>query len=483
MRLDRFRWVYCQLESLRHCLPPSVRGILEGLPETLDETYERVLRDINKANREHARRLLHSLTVAVRPLSVKELAEVLAVDFDAARQGGIPKSNPNWRWADQHQGVLSTCSSMIAIVNDGGSEVVQFSHFSVKEFLTSDRLGRSSGDVSWYHIHLETAHTILAQACLGVLLRSDDQVNGANTGDIPLSEYAARHWVDHAQFENVSPRIQVAMEYFFDMDKPHYAAWLRVYNMDKRWSYFTPRSRMSSAKPLYYAALCGFHDLTKHIIVKHPEHVDTRGGRLITPLAAALYGRHFQIAELPSQHGADLYVRGDWQRTLLHAASGDGFVDIVRCLLDLGVDVDIQQAGHRTALHMAAHLGKIEVTRLLLEHNANANAQTVHGEVPLHLVASPYEQRDQISIMQLLLDHGADVDARDNEGWTPLHRWSSGGTRTNYLTEMTVDAARLLLEHGASIDAEDHEGKTPRQIALEAGHDDVAAFLSRSGAK
>jgi hypothetical protein len=60
---NRFRWVYCQLEMLRHCLPPSVRIILYELPETLDETYERVLRDINKANREHALRLLHCLTV------------------------------------------------------------------------------------------------------------------------------------------------------------------------------------------------------------------------------------------------------------------------------------------------------------------------------------------------------------------------------------------------------------------------------------
>ena len=142
----RFRWVYCQLEALRHCLPPSVVRILEELPETLDETYERVLREINKANREHARRLLQCLTVALRPLRVEELAEVLAINFDAPAQGGIPQLNPKWRWADHHQAVLSTCSSLIAIVDDGDSKVVQFSHFSVKEYLTSDRLARSSGD-------------------------------------------------------------------------------------------------------------------------------------------------------------------------------------------------------------------------------------------------------------------------------------------------------------------------------------------------
>jgi hypothetical protein len=64
----RFRWVYCQLEILRQCLPPSVRRVLDELPETLDETYERVLKDIKKVNREHAIRLLHCLTVAIRPL-------------------------------------------------------------------------------------------------------------------------------------------------------------------------------------------------------------------------------------------------------------------------------------------------------------------------------------------------------------------------------------------------------------------------------
>ena len=372
---------------LRHCLPASVRDVLDELPESLDETYERVLMDIHKANREHAMRLLHCLTVAIRPLCVEELAEVLAVDFDAARREGIPKLKPDWRWADQHQAVLSTCSSLIAIVDDEDSQVVQFSHFSVKEFLTSDRLAHSSRNVSQYRILFKAAHTILAQACLSVLLRFDAHVDSGSARDIPLARYAAQHWVDHAQFENVSPHIQVAMEYFFDMDKPHYAAWLRVHNIDKFWGYNVPELRMASVKPLYYAALCGFHDLAKRIIAKHPEHVNSSGGQLVTPLVAALYGRHFQVAELLCRHGADLYVRGAWERTLLHTAAVDGFVEIVQWLLDHRVDVDIWQDGHRTALHLAVYQGQVEVTRLLLEHNANANAQNVDGEVPLHFVA------------------------------------------------------------------------------------------------
>ncbi len=67
--------------------------MLKELPETLDETYERILRDINKANWDHAHRLLQCLTVAVRPLRVAELAEVLAIDFGTTTCGGTSKLN------------------------------------------------------------------------------------------------------------------------------------------------------------------------------------------------------------------------------------------------------------------------------------------------------------------------------------------------------------------------------------------------------
>ncbi|KAH9016742.1 hypothetical protein EDB85DRAFT_2122515, partial [Lactarius pseudohatsudake] len=160
-----FRWVFCQLEILRHCFPSSVLNILEQLPKSLDETYERILREISRANRDHAYRLLQCLTVAVRPLRVEELAEVLAVDFNAS---GSPKLNADWRWEDNEEAVLSACSSLVTVVMDGGSRVVQFSHFSVKEFLTSNRLASSLGEESQFRIRLESAHTILAQASLGV---------------------------------------------------------------------------------------------------------------------------------------------------------------------------------------------------------------------------------------------------------------------------------------------------------------------------
>jgi hypothetical protein len=78
------------LEVLQHALPSSIRQVLEELPESLDEKYERILREIRKPYQEHAPQLLHCLAAAVRPLRVEEIAEVLAIDFNMGR---IPKLN------------------------------------------------------------------------------------------------------------------------------------------------------------------------------------------------------------------------------------------------------------------------------------------------------------------------------------------------------------------------------------------------------
>ena len=195
--------MFCQLEILRHCLPSSVRRFLEELPESLDETYERVLREIKKPNRDHAQRLLQCLVVAIRPLRVGELAEVLAVDFGDAE--GIPRLNPGWRWEDQEQALLTSCSHLIGIVDSGDSWIVQFSHFLVKEYLTSACLASSTQDLACYHVALEPVHTILAQACLGILLQPENPIELRGVAKpSPLEGYATEHWVVHTQFGNVS---------------------------------------------------------------------------------------------------------------------------------------------------------------------------------------------------------------------------------------------------------------------------------------
>ena len=190
-----------------------------------------MLKNINENNQDDARRLLHCLAVSIRPLRVEELAEILTFDFDAA-EGSIPKFHPDRRPRNPEHTILSICSSLIAIVGNRGSRVVQFSHLSVKEFLTSSHLASSTGYLSSYRILPGPAHTILAQACLGLLIQSNNRGHNNSDGVSPLAKYAAQHWVTHTQFEDVASRVIDGMELLFDADKAHFAAWIDLYDID-----------------------------------------------------------------------------------------------------------------------------------------------------------------------------------------------------------------------------------------------------------
>ena len=464
--------MFCQLAVLRHCLAPSLRRQLNELPESLDETYGRVLKEIESTNQgRHARRLLQCLAVAMRPLRVEELAEVLAFDLDTA-EGEVPIFHPEWRWEDQEHAVLSACSSLITIVNGGDSRVIQFSHFSVKEYLISDRLATASGDISHYHIVPERAHLILARACLGGLLtpdnrlpgecdESNDEGNGKNSDESPiirLLEYAAEHWVSHAQVGNVSSRLKDTIETLFDLNKPYFLAWIRKYDIRPyRWQH------MSDPKPLYYAALSGFHDLVRRLIVKHPEQVNHHKS-YFSPLVAALFGNHIRVAKLLLEHGAHAHVRGDPPLFRAIEFSDHVRVNAVQFLLEHGTRRAHVNAGDeslRTPLHFAAEVGCPEVTRILLEHGADVGLRDKNGQVPLHLVSGRSRVKDEnerLILTRLLLEHSADVNAQDMRGATPLHLAS-------YHRRPTI--ARLLLNRGANINAENAQGRNPmHELAL-----------------
>jgi len=454
--------------------------MLGELPETLDETYERVLREINKAKREHAHRLLQCLTVAVRPLRVAELAEVLAVDFGpgTASGGETSKLKTDWRWDDQEQAVLSTCSSLIAVVGEDEDQVVQFSHFSVKEFLTSPRLADSSPDVSRFYILLEPAHVILARACLGTLLQLDNRVDKDNVEVFsPLARYAAEHWAKHAQFEGVASQLREGMEILFDPNKPYFSAWTKVYDVDGErptTAYFLFRPINASAvAPLYYAARLGFHGLAEHLIHNDPQQVNAHGGYWVSPLGAALYMGHFKMAELLYQRGADVLVRGFRQRALLHAMSTDERIKAVQWLLSHDVDPNVRQGDDWTCLHLAACNGHLDAVRMLLQHNADNNARDEDGRLPLHRAS----EGGHPEVTRLLLEHCVDVNARDKDGSTSLHVASTG---FSWRSERNLKVARLLIEHGADVSAKDNEGRTPFQVAEET---DMKRLLSDHGSK
>lgn len=153
----------------------------------------------------------------------------------------------------------------------------------------------------------------------------------------------------HSQLATVSSCIEDGKRLLFDPEKPYFAAWLKLHDIDEDRRYrdmlFSFRrdghmidksSTVFEGNPslcLYYASLSGFYDLTKHLVARYPQYVDARAGRNQSPFLAAVGNRHFQVAELLHQFGAVLHVIGFHEVTLLHAASEGGWVDIAQWLL------------------------------------------------------------------------------------------------------------------------------------------------------
>jgi ankyrin repeat protein len=463
--------VFCQLDTLRRCMPSSIRKALYELPTTLDETYERALQGIPKEKRQHAHHLFQCLVVAIRPLNVEELAELFAIEFD---QVSAPSLNEGWRPENPEHALLSACSTLIAVIENNGSKIVQFSHFSVKEYLTSGRLRTSEiGNVRHYHIPLDAARTVLAQACITVLLQLDENVDKECLRTFPLAFYAARHWVEHAKCEDVASRIQNPIGQLFHPSKPYLAAWIWIHDVDSgrtRKTIFTLEERPTRLKAtaLYYAALCGFSGLANHLIVTHGEDVNVKCGYHGSPLHAASRMGHLDAARVLLAHGVDVNTTNKDGRTPLCSAYNGGHLDVMRLLLEHEADVNAHYNILGALLHDASCNGRLDFVHLLLQQNMDVNVRNSSDCAPLHLSSMNGHAR----VAQLLLEHGAIVDAQGYDHYTPLHYASTWGH---------LAVVQVLIAHGADVHIRGAH-VTPHQVAKSSGHVEVAQLLLEHGA-
>jgi ankyrin repeat protein len=427
---------------------------------TLDETYQRTLEEINEADWEFAHRLFQFVVVASRPLRVEELAELLAFDFTA---GPIPKLHEDWRLEDPVDAVLSACSSLLAVVNVEGSLVniegflvnvesslvIQFSHFSVKEFLTSTRLGGARDVIHQrYHVSTTPAHILALQACLGTLLQLDnDVITRDSLENYPLAKYAAEHWVDHAQFkEEVSQRVEDGMKELFDPNKQHLAVcfWINdlVYRRRRPYNnYRYERPSPTSPSPLHYAAFWGFHSIVHFLVVERSQDVHSRKSSYDrTPLHMASVNGHKQIVYYLLERGANVSARDRNWDAPLHLALRRGHVEVAHMLIELSAGFLAPDGTMNSPLHLASEMGLLDFARMLIERGAHVSDRGRYRQTPLHLAL----RRGHVEVAHMLIEHDANVKAQDKDGETPLDLAS----RDKGLAEVARVLTQLGAHHG-----------------------------------
>lgn len=199
--------------------------------------------------------------------------------------------------------------------------------------------------------------------------------------------------------------------------------------------------------------------------------------------------------------GLDLDIAEDMRRAhpaMLHEAAGENDLESVRRMLALGLDVNAMTS--RTPLHEAALHGHIEMAKLLIEHGADTTIRDPHvysspigwadyngksemvellKAYPLDIfVAAAFGQMEQLA--DLLSRHPEQLDIRfgdfrthgrpnaDRDWMTPL-----GFGIVNRRTS----AVRFLLEHGADRSVRDASGRSYRDLAQEAGDEEIISLL------
>lgn len=429
----------CQLDALRSCLSPSaLQKTLRSLPRTLDETYERILCGIDEEVRSIAFTALQFLTVSSRPVNLAELSEMVAIKPEVSIFLEID------RLFDPTD-LLSVCSSLVTI---SGASWVQFSHYSVREFLTLERICK--GPARYFAIQEAEAHLAIAQRCLTYLLSFDQSVipgnpqsrlssslsssGGALVMEYPLLKYAAIEWHSHARILPLEhqARIKPMVLQLLDPEKAAFRHWLYIYRRREK------ESRHGS--PLYYAAELGLCGIVRALLDAGAD-VNVVGGMYGTALSGATFEGHYDVVCTLLEHGADVNLRGGLFDTALQTASSNRRADIFDLLLNHGADINSQGGYYGCAIQAAAARAWPEAALMLIRSGADVNITGGQFGTCLQ-AASRYGHRD---LVMELLAKGAEPNATSGYYHTALQAAARGGH---------TEIIQILLEHGADVHIE-----------------------------
>ena len=412
----RFRWVECQLDTLRRCLKPATLvKALETLPTTLDSTYERILFQIPDEYLHEANVIFTLLAGAMRPVDVLEAAEAAAVNLEPE---GFSKRN---RLRDPLT-VLTICSSLIKMSDE---QILQFAHYSVQEYLVSDRAPIKFRITGIY------AAGVIARISL-IYLLSIDTFSPFSRSDWPYLTYAAEYWVYHAQLceEGSIPRLDALIVQFFNGPLIGNALNVSV----EYWTHY-PRPvnilRLTASR-LYYAAKFAFSQACKALIESGANVLEAwlyHG----TPLQAASFGGNLAIVEMLVGQGADVNAPpGHDHGTALEAAITRGHHDITQFLLEKGANSNLVVGG-RTPILTAIYARNDRALELLLKQGVHVNGCREVKTSPLSAAIST--ARGQVSLVKRLVDNGADVNTLNAAEIAVMFE------------QMDVSVAQFFLEH------------------------------------
>lgn len=439
--------------------------------------YERILCSIDEDYVDDVRRILILLCYSARPLSVAELLHGHAVDLQESPHLDCDRLMDT-------DSLLDICTGLVEIVPSGQRKdtTVQIAHYSVQEYLESDRILEQKA-VS-FALENRPSHAEIARICLVYLLDPklrDNRLVEQHLTELPLARFAATHWYghytrtlgseDYSDYEKGKSQIEKLVLILF-RDPNLFITWIRLHDMDRPWitSATLLRAEYIKASPLYYAALLGFDSILNHILMPYENSasivdiVSAKSGIHGNALCAASFGGHEKAVQMLLDRGANLHEGGKYGPAL-HTACFAGHGKVVRTLLDRGADIHAQGGTYGPAIQTASLGGHEDLVQMLLDRGADLYGRggKEHG---LTLHAASYGGHDKV--VQLLLDAGVDIDTEAGRFGTALQAALARGHEK---------VVQMLLDRGADIHAQSGRLGTALQAASSRGHERIVWIL------
>ena len=155
------------------------------------------------------------------------------------------------------------------------------------------------------------------------------------------------------------------------------------------------------------------------------------------PLMIAAFSGKMEAVNYLLDKGADLSLKGQYGRNLLHKASNGGNVAIIETMLSRGLDINSKDSNGHTALMIAAFSGKMEAVNYLLDKGSRSVFERPAME---GIYYTDVSNGSNVAIIETMLSRGLDINSKDSNGDTPLMIAAFSGK---------MEAVNYLLDKGA----------------------------------
>ncbi|KFZ19805.1 hypothetical protein V501_00489 [Pseudogymnoascus sp. VKM F-4519 (FW-2642)] len=485
-----------------------LREIVGTIPDTLNKAYEAILE--RSTNKMEARKLLHIVVSAIRPLTLQEMNIALAINQNSRSQEDLDLE-PDERFRIT---VRNLCGLFVTVVDSK----IYLIHQTAKEFLVKNNATPPSSLGIWKHsLEPSESNLVLGKICIQYLLFDVFESDPFITGDddfigyvIELRldqhknrhaflDYSAAHWATHFQKAKVidCAVIELALK-ICDCRTKRFLTWLQICWITVSSSSRCPQNftdlmaasylglRLvvqallekgveveamdeNRCTALYYAAQNGY-DVVVQLLLEKGAKIEAKGGNGYTALFCAAQRGHEKVLRVLLGRGAKIEAKSNNGQTALFCAAQHGHEKVLQVLLEKGAKIEAKGNNGQTALFCAAQHGHEKVLQVLLEKGAKIEAKGNNGQTALYYAV----QNKHENVLRVLLEKGAAVNVKDEDGQTALHQ------ATN--TRASEAVVQLLLGKGADIEAKGHKGQTALHYAVQNGHKETVQILIEKGA-